>query len=288
MILIGFTACGRDQEPPPAEKAAPSESRPERQVRLEGQPNFRDLGGYVTSEGRSVKWGQVYRSGEMPRLIDKDVERLEGLGIRTVVNFLTPEETEARGPDRLPPGVREVSLPISGGGLTSEVSEARRTGDFSKIPTDLNPEFHRLLTGLAREEYTQLLREAADPANRPLVFHCSHGIHRTGTAAAILLSALGVPWETVREDYLLSNDYREEEVRHRLSQLREKAAETLGVPPDQVDTTNMEAFYILESSYIDAALDEMIKEYGSVEGYIRNGLGLSDDEIQRLRTELLE
>jgi protein-tyrosine phosphatase len=221
-------------------------------------------------------------------LSDKDVEQLEGIGIRTVVNFLTPEETEARGPDRLPAGVREVSLPISGGGLTAEVSEARRTGDFSRIPTDLNPEFHRMLTGLAREEYTQLLREAADPANRPLVFHCSHGIHRTGTAAAILLSALGVPWETVREDYLLSNDYREEEVRHRLSQLHAKAAETLGVPPEEVDTTNLEAFYILESSYIDAALDEMIKEYGSVEGYIRNGLGLSDDEIQRLRAELLE
>ena len=181
-----------------------------------------------------------------------------------------------------------MSLPVSGGGLTEEVGEARRTGDFSKIPTDLNPEFHRMLTGLAREEYTQLLREAVDPANRPLVFHCSHGIHRTGTAAAILLSALGVPWETVREDYLLSNDYREEEVGHRLSQLRAKAAETLGVPPEEVDTTNMEAFYILESSYIDAALAEMVKEYGSVEGYIRNGLGMSDDEIQRLRAELLE
>ena len=120
------------------------------------------------------------------------------------------------------------------------------------------------------------------------MFHCSGGIHRSGTAAAILLSALGVPWETVREDYLLSNDYREEETRHRLSQLREKAAETLGVPLEEVDTTNMDAFYVLEASYIDAALDEITKEYGSAESYVREGLGLSDEEIQRLRTELLE
>lgn len=288
VILLGLTICGGEQRKTSAEKAAPTESRPARQVLLDGQPNFRDLGGYATSDGRLVKWGQLYRSGELPRLSDSDVEQLEGLRIRTVVNFLTPEEIESRGPDRLPPGVREVSLSISGGGLTAEVGEARRTGDFSKVPTDLNPGFHRLLTGLARAEYAQLLREAADPVNRPLVFHCSHGIHRTGTAAAILLSALGVPWETIREDYLLSNVYREEEVRHRVSQLREKAAETLGVPQEEVDTTNMEAFYILEGVYIDAALDEMVKEYGSVESYIREGLGISDEEIQRLRTELLE
>ena len=97
VMLIGLTACGREQGSPPAEKTAPSESRPERQVPLDGQPNFRDLGGYVTSEGHSVKWGQVYRSGELPRLSDKDVEQIEGLGIRTVVSFLTPEEIEARG-----------------------------------------------------------------------------------------------------------------------------------------------------------------------------------------------
>ena len=72
-----------------------------------------------------VKWGQIYRSGALPRLSDNDVEKFERLGIRTVLNFLTPEAIEARGPDRLPPGVREVSLPISGGGLTAEVSEAR-------------------------------------------------------------------------------------------------------------------------------------------------------------------
>jgi len=287
LILAGLTACSREQAPS-AENAAPTESLHVRHIPLDGQPNFRDLGGYETSDGRSVRWGQVYRSGELPRLSDADVEKLEGLGIRAVVNFLTPEEIESRGPDRLPPGVREISMPLSGDGLTEEVTEARRTGDFSKIPTDLNPEFHRMLTRLAREEYARLLRDAADPTKRPLVFHCSHGIHRTGTAAAILLSALGVPWETVREDYLLSNVYREAEVRHRLSQLREMAAETLGIPLEEVDTTNMEAFYVLEDTYIDAALDEIVKEFGSMEVFIRNGLGLSDDEILQLQKELLE
>jgi protein-tyrosine phosphatase len=66
-----------------------------------------------------------------------------------------------------------------------------------------------------------------------VVYHCSHGVHRTGTATAILLSALGVPWETVPEDYLLSNKYRVEEVNRRNSDLRLLAADTLLVEPEQ-------------------------------------------------------
>jgi protein tyrosine/serine phosphatase len=165
-----------------------------RHISLDGQSNFRDMGGYRTADGKTVKWNQLYRSGELPRLSDKDVVRLEKLGIITVINFLTEDEIKARGEDRLPSGVQQVSLPISGeaeNDLAKVVLEARQTADFSKVPVELNAEVHRLLTGDAsKKQYAALLRQAADPANRPLVFHCSHGVHRTGTAAAILLSAL--------------------------------------------------------------------------------------------------
>ena len=113
-------------------------------------------------------------------------------------------------------------------------------------------------------------------------------IHRTGTAAAILLSVLGVPWETIEEDYLLSNDYRSGEIERRLEELRQAAAKTLGIQPSEVDMTNMKAFYILEAAYIDAARDEIMREYGSMEDYIRVGLGLTDEDIHRLRDELLD
>jgi len=219
-----------------------------------------------------VRWGEVYRSGRLDDLSESDVARLDSLGIRTVVNFLTPGEIEHDGPDRLPDGVREIPLPIASGNaeeLLAVVNQARRTGDFSLLPPTIN------------------LRAAADPANRPLVLHCSHGIHRTGTASAILLSALGVPWETVREDYLLSNAYRAEEVEGRLAQLREMAAAAQGVAPEEVDMAGANAFYILDGSYIDASLDEAVARYGSMDDYIRDGLGISDDDIQRLRATLL-
>ena len=174
------------------------------------------------------------------------------------------------------------------GDLTAVVVEARKTGDFSGVPPDINPDIHRRLMIEAREYYAALLREIADPANRPLVFHCSHGIHRTGTAAAILLSALGVPWETVREDYLLSNTYRQEEIDQRLAQLRDLHAQNTGVSPEEVDTTNMDAFYILDGAYIDAALEQAVEDYGSMEAFIRDGLGISDEEVEQLRSGLLE
>ena len=285
--VMFIAGCGGAPEPGVTTVA----STPERHIVLDGQPNFRDLGGYETADGRTVKWGQVYRSGELPRLSDADVAELEELGIETVVSFLTDKEIEARGPDRLPEDSVEVALPMEAGNLgdlLAVVLEARRTGDFSEVPGDINPDIHRRLMVEARDYYAALLREISDPANRPLVFHCSHGVHRTGTAAAILLSALGVPWETVREDYLLSNTFRQEEIGHRLAQLRELYAENNGIAPDEVDTTNMDAFYILQGAYIDAALEQAVEDYGSMEAYIREGLGLSDDEVEHLRSGLLE
>jgi protein-tyrosine phosphatase len=213
---------------------------------------------------------------------------LEQLGIKTVVNFLTDEETKARGKDRLPRGVSEVSHPIeSNDGLVSIVLEARKTADFSKVPAELNPQFHCILVNDARKQYAALLKEIAN-ADGPVVFHCSHGIHRTGTATAILLWALGVPWETVREDYLLSNKYRKAETDKRLAHLRQLAAKTQNVPPEKVDMTNIHAFYILQGNYIDATRDEILKTYGSIDGYLTKGLGLTKHDIQVLRHRLLE
>jgi len=291
-VILMALVVGCDRAPEPAATTpVPATAEPERHVALDGQPNFRDLGGYETADRRTVRWGEVYRSGELPRLSDEDVAKLDELDLRTVVSFLTEKEIQARGPDRLPAGTAEVSLPIEAadlGDLLMVVRNARSTGDFSQVPPDLNPEIHRRLMSEARDYYASLLRQIADPASRPLAFHCSHGIHRTGTATAILLSALGVPWETIREDYLLSNTYRQEEIEHRLAQLRNLYAETNGIPQEEVDTTNMDAFYILQASYIDAALEQAVEDYGSMEAYIREGLGITDGEVERLRSELLE
>lgn len=113
-------------------------------------------------------------------------------------------------------------------------------------------------------------------------------MHRSGTATAILLSALGVPWETIREDYLLTNESRREGVEATLAKIRLLAAERLGVPPEEVDMSNVETFYTLDGSYIDGTLDQAVESHGSMEAYIRDGLGISDGEIEHLRSQLLD
>jgi protein-tyrosine phosphatase len=262
--------------------------RPPRHVDLDGQSNFRDVGGYRTEDGGRVQWGQIYRSGTLATLSERDVDFIQRLGVRTVVDFRTEQEIEERGADRLPDRVNHIVVGISGDGLAEAAHEARSTGDFTKLPATINPEIHRLLVKEAKEQYAELLRTATDPANRPLVFHCSHGVHRTGTGTAILLSALGVPWKTVRKDYLLSNKFRKKEVNKRIRELRELTAKNTGVSVRKVDDANIKAFYRLKASYIDATRDEILKEYGSTEAFVIEGLGLSAEELAALRLSLLQ
>lgn len=264
---------------------------PARHIAFDGQPNFRDLGGYDTVDGRTVRYGQLYRSGRLAELSDADVSKLDALHVRTVVNLLTEDDREIYGEDRLPKGAVPVSLPIDSVAATelaNEASAALRSGDFAAIPATLNAEIHRLLVHDGAVSYRTLVEMAADPHHLALVFHCSHGVHRTGTGAAIMLSLLGVPWEAVREDYLLSNSYRAAEVHHRLDQLRGLAANSQGVPVDEVDMTNAEAFMIQEGSYIDASRDEIITRFGSFDRYSDEVLGIDSSVIGELRNTLLE
>ncbi len=86
----------------------------------------------------------------------------------------------------------------------------------------------------------------------------------------------------------MTNDYRAAEVEATLAKIRAQAAETRGVSPEEVDLTNVEAFYVLEGFYIDGTLEQAVADYGSMERYIRDGLGMTDDEIESLQVQLLE
>ena len=136
--------------------------------------------------------------------------------------------------------------------------------------------------------YSAFIRELADPENCPLVFHCTAGKDRAGIGAAIVLTLLGVPWDTVRNDYLLSNFYRKEENERDLEKIRGDIAKQKGIPPEQVDMTTYEAMFLVKPEYLEAARDEAVRRYGSMDAYLRNGLGISDEMIDKLRSELLE
>lgn len=283
-ILLFVTSCKFEQK---------TSSEPfVRHIELQGQTNFRDLGDYKTSSGKTIKAGTLYRSGTLSRLTEEDKEVIKTLGIKTVVNFLLKEERQSRGEDNLPESVRSIYLPVNGqNGEVSNLIGARKTGDFSVIPADFNYQIHEILPESGKESYVELMKVLADQNNYPIVFHCSHGVHRTGTAAALVMSVLGVPWETVEKDYLLSNKYRGDENKRRIGQLDSMAritisAENLDLDLD-VNKANIEAFYILEAEYVAGTKSYIEENYGSFENYFLKS-GLTTETLEKVKSILLK
>lgn len=175
------------------ESAAPKPGR-DRLVPLAGAMNFRDPGGCRTADGRTVRWGCVYRSDGLDQLTDADVELLAGRDIRLVCDLRNDREvTEA--PSRLPdhPDLRRRRFPIGGDtGETASILELILAGDIREFGAKAMADLYIGVLEAAAGTFAEVVRLAADPANHPMVFHCTAGKDRTGVAAALLLGALGV------------------------------------------------------------------------------------------------
>ncbi len=250
---------------------------------LEGQPNFRDLGGHPTRNGSSVVVGQVFRSGDLSALTGPDLTRLEELRICTVVDLRSEVEADAR-PDRLPEGAAYVPLRMLPGGSSSTLEAMFRTGDFSAFPTWET--IYRAAIRDHADTYSALIRLVADPAARPLVFHCTTGKDRTGIGTALLLTVLGVAWADIEDDFLRSNDYLRP---HKTAMVERMALEMEGSGLTMQEGTRqlLERMLLVEASYLNAARDEMIALEGSVAAYLSRSLGIEDDLAGDLRDQLL-
>ena len=259
-----------------------------RRVELEGQPNFRDLGGYPAADGRAVRWGSIYRSGALGHVSASDEVRLASLGLRTVIDLRSPAEVAAFGASYVPPGARPVAIPVGSGELGTKILPALLEGDFSRLTPDLLVRVNRQLARDAAQSFAELLRAVADPANRPVVFHCTQGKDRTGFGAALILSALGVSWDDIVEDYLLSNRYRAVENEQYLAMVAERAAHAMGVPVEELDLATIRPLFYVDASALEAARAEVTRANGGLDAYLTEALGFGEPERARLRDDLLE
>jgi protein-tyrosine phosphatase len=238
--------------------------------------NFRDVGGYRTADGRAVRWGQLYRAGSLADLTDEDVAALGALGLRLACDLRSADEV-ARHADRLPPGATHAHRPIVG-----EVSRLRRIITFYRKRhrvQELLEEVYRVMLDQNGPVFAGVLRLAAEPANRPLVIHCTAGKDRTGLAVALLLLTLGVPEETVVADYTLSNHAFEVlagRMRPEMARLY-----SLGFGEAQ-----LRPFLLAEARTLRGALAYLRRRYGGVGAYLRRG-GLAEDTVEALWEQLL-
>ncbi|WP_327386685.1 MULTISPECIES: tyrosine-protein phosphatase [unclassified Streptomyces] len=239
----------------------------ERHVEFERLHNFRDLGGYRSADGRTVRWGTVYRADSLGKLADGDWERFLELGIGTVIDLRYPWEIEAKG--RVPEAerFRYVNLSIE-----------HRPYDQAEIDPDIDPwrylaDRFAEVTEDGAEEIRQVLEELAQ-APAPLVFHCTSGKDRTGLIGVFLLTLLGVDRADVLADFALT-----ELATERL------AADWRAAHPGRV--MKWPSYGRAPAVIMELVLADLEARYGSVHGYLTDRVGLSERTAQRLRSRLL-
>jgi protein-tyrosine phosphatase len=250
-----------------------------RVILLEGGRNFRDLGGYRTLDGRRVKWGKLYRSGSMAWLTPADYERLAKLSIKTICDLRTVQERTAE-PNKWcqvanigywarehSDSFGELRKVMVSGLSTPEMARTAMIEGYRQLPFEQAPAHQALFNRLAAGEV-------------PLVFNCAAGKDRAGTAAALILSALGVPRETVVDDYVLTDRVVDLEAlfmdRKRKNELTNQSRGVVA------------AILKADASYLHAALDAVEKRHGSVAAYLRDAVGITAEALSTVRQSLLE
>ena len=253
-----------------------------RKLAMDGAENFRDLGGYQTRDGKTVKWGMLYRSDSLADLSEQDLAFIQRLNVKQIVDFRTPFE-KAEDPDRIPTGIQYVEREVDvEGTAVKELFEKISSGDIEDLnAVELMENANRAFVSSQQSVYGPHLKSLLDDNNIPSVAHCTGGKDRAGFGAAITLLALGVPEETVINDFMLTNVYTEEKINKYIWMIR------LG-SFFRTDPEKIRPLLGVERSFIGAALDQMKAEYGSIDNYFRQGLGLSDNELLRLREKFLE
>ena len=263
----------------PEESSSTTKNKPQRFVKLDGAANFRDLGGYKTIDGRSVKWGVVYRSEALGRLSEKDLAHLSELGLRLICDLRTPGEIR-RLPDRVPQTTRWAATPAQEGDF-----------DLSMLPTLL---FNRkIIPDLMRQSYPQqlaknatrfgvILQRFAEPDNLPVVFHCTAGKDRAGLTAALLLGLLGIPEKTIAEEYTLSNLAFEPLFKAFMDE-NQSLLRRFGIPLKE-----LHPMLIADPTWMEDALTFINETYGSIQGYLLQAAGMDAAVLDRIRESLLE
>ena len=258
--------------------------RAERRVLpLQGGRNFRDLGGYPTEDGRQVKWGRLFRSGTMAFLTDHDYEYLSRLGIAAVCDLRSNGERQAEPTRwRTNPPAEYVAIDYDATTGNERLASLFASPDVS--PKEMRAAMISMYENLAIDHaprYRDLFERLAQ-GQAPLAWNCSAGKDRAGTAAALVLTALGVPAHFVRADYALSEKvvdfaaaYTSDEDSH--------YAHLASVPGDV-----LRPLLRSDPDYIAALFVSLEDRYGSPYGYLEAELGVDRTMINRLRELYLE
>ena len=262
---------------------------------VDGIVNARDLGGYPAAGGKTVRHGLLLRSASLAESKEKDLSYLSGIPVGTVVDFRMDFELRGKE-DKVIPGARYVRLPVNSSGIDvadEDAKELSRHKSFDIRKFIMIAAFNKRAQKIAHEMYQTMVTDEdcqkqfaaflqmAVHADSAILFHCTQGKDRAGLASAYILSALGVDRETIIKDFDATNAIYAKDVK-RLS----RRVRFLGGKDKEIET--VKAFIGANTENFIKVLDLIDSEYGSMLNYIQGPLGLSDNDILRLKERYLQ
>lgn len=269
-----------------------------RYLDFEGTTNFRDLGGYVGHNGKTVKWGQIFRADALNKLTDNDIALLEAMKLKTIVDFRSPKEIV----DNEDKAIKDtVYFNLNPKAEVAQLASASPANDKQKIDKllsiansdqgesyflvhsdDMAKQMRKLVSDpVAISQYQKLMELLLADDGAPLVYHCRGGKDRTGVATMYILLALGVSKDQIYSDYILTNTYKEVRNEMRMDEYRY-------LTDNQNVLDYLRNLLLAKEEYLDAAFDEMIKVSGSSDNYLKQVLMIDDDKLTTLRNRYLE
>ncbi len=239
--------------------------------------NVRDLGGLLRADGRRTKSGLLLRAGRLTNATDADVRQLADLGVRHIVDLRDASECE-RAPDRPVPGAAYYALPA----LPRLTDNFKPVDDPSYTAAEVRTDFRRIYQLLAQsneaaEAYTAFFRVLLGSGGAPVLFHCTQGKDRTGVAALLLLTALGIDEDTILRDYLLTNEFTQG-ILDRFAAMDE--------PPWSMDMAR--EIFLVYGENLRFYRHCIEIEYGTVPNYLELALDVGPKEIETLERYYLE
>jgi protein-tyrosine phosphatase len=242
----------------------------ERRLELEGITNFRDLGGYQTTTGDSVKWRTIFRSDTLSSLSDRDMETVCDLGVNAAFDLRYGDERQLEpsrflGHDQVE--VLEMGLDERPDGKTLDSYE--RTIVTAEAAKAYMTDSYRNYPFLYAQTYRLMVERVI--AGEKVVVHCTAGKDRAGTAAAMMLTILGVPRDTVFEDYMLTNQYWDRAGRER----------------PEMDEQTVANIFSAREDYLSAAFASIESKCGTIDAYLKDVVKLDGSTLAAFRATCL-
>ncbi|WP_294079329.1 tyrosine-protein phosphatase [Proteiniphilum sp. UBA5384] len=246
-----------------------------RVIEMNNIKNFRDIGGYFTSDNRQVKWGQIYRSADVSNATLYDQEKIRRLDIKTVIDFRS-ERTAKKYPLLLHPSIRKISLPLTP--MDAEkLDEQVRDGDFNRSDAiHYVQESYVDIVENHKEQFGEMFDLLTNDSNYPILLTESLGKDGVGLASYFILYALGIPHSILEEDYMLSN----QEIDPAKANID---ARNLPEPLQEAVT----AMLSVNNAYLNYVIDYIKQKYGSVDTYLEKELRVTSGKKNLLRKYLL-